>query len=317
MLAERSGLRWVSYTLAPTSLFSFVDPPLLPGPPGTYWIQSMGPVANRWLRRIAGIVSWGWWKPLRQMRTEFGLSRGQNALFEGKASPLLDLALFSAVLQSPQPDWPASTVQCGFPFYEEADGQRLFPEAVKEFLANGEAPIVFTLGSSAVHAADDFYLESARAAEKLGRRALLLLGKNAPPPDLPPSILAWDYLPFAQVFPHAALVVHQGGAGTTAQALRVGRPMLIVPFAFDQEDNAARMVRLGVARTLSRRNYRAAKVVAELSWLLTNPDCAQACAAAAATVNAERGVALAAELIERALAATGPSRRRSPHSCPG
>jgi len=302
VLAERSGLRWISYTLAPTSLFSFVDPPLLPGPPGTHWLQSLGPGANRWLRRVAGVASWGWWKPLRRMRAEFGLPPGPNPLFEGKASPLLDLALFSSVLQSPQTDWPESTVQCGFPFYEEGDGQRQLPDSVRQFLARGEAPIGFTLGSSAVHAADDFYLESARAAEKLGRRAILLMGNNSPPPNLPPSMLAWDYLPFAQIFPRAALIVHQGGAGTTAQALRAGRPMLIVPFAFDQEDHAARMVRLGVARTLSRRNFRADRVASELKWLLNDADCTRACAEAAAKVKAERGVALAAELIERALA---------------
>ena len=67
VLAERSGLRWISYTLAPTSLFSLVDPPLLPGPPGTHWLQSLGPGANRWLRRIASVVSRGWWKPLRRI----------------------------------------------------------------------------------------------------------------------------------------------------------------------------------------------------------------------------------------------------------
>ena len=301
LIAEKTGLRWVSYSLAPTSLFSIFDPPLLPGPPGTHWFQGLGPVANRLLRVVAKRASHGWWQPLRTLRHELGLPPGGNPFFEGKYSPRLDLALFSSVLQAPQRDWPASTVQCGFPFYDEQESSPALPPAVEEFLTGGEPPVVFTLGSSAVHAADNFYSESASAAQQLGRRALLLLGQNPPPSNLPPSILAWDYLPFAQIFPRAAAIVHQGGIGTTAQALRAGRPMVVMPFAFDQFDNAARVTRLGIGRPIARRRYTAKRVARELAALLDLPRPAQLAAETGARIRAERGTAAACDALEGAL----------------
>ena len=304
-IAEKTGLPWVSFSLAPISLFSAHDPSLLPGPPGTHWLQARGPAANRGLRRVAHAVTHRWWAPVRGLRRGLGLPPGLNPLFDGKISPRLDLAMFSPVLQPPQPDWPATTVQTGFPFYDETDASAAprLPAAVEDFLAAGEPPVVFTLGSAAVHIADDFFLHSVGAAGRLGRRALLLLGHNPPPPGLPPTVLAWDYLPYARIFPRAAALVHQGGVGTTAQALRAGRPMLVVPFAHDQPDNAARVTRLGVARTLARARYRAPRVARELAALLGDPAAAATAAALGAVVRAERGVAVACDALERVLRA--------------
>ena len=309
LLAEKTGLPWVSYSLAPISLFSATDPPLMPGPPGTHWLQSLGPVANRFLRVMAKLVTHSWWRPVRELRRELGLPPSASPIFEGKYSPRLDLALFSPVLASPQPDWPASTVQCGFPFYDEAGAtaasaepvEGALPPPVESFLAAGEPPIVFTLGSSAVYLAGDFYGQSALAAQALGRRALLLVGENPPPPGLPTSILAWNYLPYAQIFPRAAAVVHQGGIGTTAEALRAGRPMIVMPFAHDQFDNAARVTRLGIARTIARPRYTAARAARELAALLGDPRCAAAAAGLGARVRAERGIEVACDALERQL----------------
>ena len=161
--------------------------------------------------------------------------------------------------------------------------------------------MVFTLGSAAVYLAGNFYAESARAIQQLGRRALLLVGKNPPPANLPPSILAWDYLPYASIFPHASAIVHQGGVGTTAQALRAGRPMLVVPFAHDQFDNAARVTRLGVARTLSRSRYRAKHVGRELVALLDPASYAQVAATVGTRIRAEQGVLAAGDALEQQL----------------
>ncbi len=301
LLAAQTGLPWVSYSLAPISLFSVFDPSLLPGPPGTHLVQSLGPGANHLLRLAAKAGTHSWWQPVRALRRELGLPPGGHPLFEGKYSPRLDLALFSPVLQPPQADWPAQTVQCGFPFHDEVAPEDALPPAVTEFLARGAPPVVFTLGSSAVHMADDFYVRSVQAAQQLGRRALLLVGKNLPPPDLPDSILAWDYLPYAQIFLHAAAIVHQGGVGTTAQALRAGKPMLIMPYAHDQPDNAARVTRLGVARTIARSRYHPAQVAHELAELLATPDYARRAAEAGQRVRDERGVTVACDAIERQL----------------
>jgi UDP:flavonoid glycosyltransferase YjiC (YdhE family) len=300
LLGEISGRPWAFFSLSPISFFPIFDPPLLPGPPGTHFLQALGPTANRLLFNAAKLVTHSWWAPVRQFRRELGLPPGRSPIFEGKFSPHLNLALFSPILQVPQPDWPAPTVQTGFLFHDETESNPRLPAAVESFLATGEPPIVFTLGSAAVSLARDFYAGSARAAQQLGRRALLLIGKNAPPSNLPPSVLAWDYLPYAQVFPRAAAIVHQGGIGTTAQALRAGRPMVIVPFAHDQFDNAARITRLGAARTLSRSRYCSDSIAKTLDLLLTSPGVAAA-AALGTRLRAERGLERACDALEHTL----------------
>ena len=164
---------------------------------------------------------------------------------------------------------------------------------------------MFTLGTSAVGAAGRFYHESAAAAAKLGVRAVLLTGgfaQNRPDDPLPPDVLLVDRAPHQLLFPRASAVVHQCGAGTTAQALRSGRPMLLVPHGHDQFDNARRVSKLGVARTVFPAEYRAERVARELGALLGDASYRERAAAVAAIVREERGAEAAADAIERALA---------------
>ena len=95
--------------------------------------------------------------------------------------------------------------------------------------------------------------------------------------------------------------MHQAGIGTTAQALRAGKPMLIVPFSHDQPDNGARMVRLGVAKVIGRRQYSAATAAEALRGLLDDPAYRERGAAAAGQIHRENGAGAAATVIERLL----------------
>lgn len=300
LVAEPRGLPWAYYSLSPIAFYPVHDPSILPGPAALTYLQSLGPAANRVVLALARLAARSWERPVRDLRRELRLPADKSPLFEGKFSPHLNLALFSPVLQPPQPDWPASTVQTGFLFHDE-QASRSLPEPVERFLQAGEPPIVFTLGSSAVMLAQDFYGESAAAAAALGRRALLLLGRNAPPPALPSSVLAWDYLPYAAILPRASAIVHQGGVGTTAQALRAGKPMLVMPFAHDQFDNAARVARLGTARRIERRRYRREPAARELEALLGNLGGFAKAAAIGAHLRKERGLALTCDALERIL----------------
>src|SRR6185312_10833504 len=81
-------------------------------------------------------------------------------------------------------------------------------------------------------------------------------------------ILVTDYAPYSELFPRAAMVVHSGGIGTTAQVLRAGKPMIIMPFSHDQPDNAARITRLGVGTKIERSRYTVNRVAIEVERLL-------------------------------------------------
>jgi len=299
VIAQKRGLPWVSTVLAPMSFFSPTDIPVLPPAPFLAPLGRLGPWYGRVVARVARRSTQGWMKPVFDLRHELGLPPGEHPLFEGQFSPALTLALFSRVLAAPQPDWPANVAVTGFVFYNGADG---LPAELGAFLDAGPPPVVFTLGTSAVAAAGPFYEESVDAVRRLGIRAVLLTGgfdQNRPRAALPPGVLLVDRAPHQSLFPRAAAVVHQGGAGTLAQALRAGRPTLVVPHAHDQPDNAARVATLGVARTLLPRSYRGRRVARELEYLLSDKSVAARASEVAAIVGAEGGATAAAVAIDR------------------
>jgi UDP:flavonoid glycosyltransferase YjiC (YdhE family) len=301
IVAEQARMPWISTVLAPLSFFSATDPAVLPTAPRLNDVPVVGPwIASAILRLVRPTLR-RWVEPVDALRAELGLPRGGHPLMEGQFSPHGTLALFSRVLAEPQRDWPPSTTITGTPFWNEATP--LEPR-LEEFLAAGEPPVVFTLGTSAVGAAGRFYHESAAAAAKLGVRAVLLTGGFAQnrPDALPPNVLLVDRAPHQALFPRASAIVHQVGAGTTAQALKAGKPTLLVPHGHDQFDNARRVRKLGVARVLLPKEYRAERVARDLSALLNDASYRERAAATAAVVRAERGAAAAADVIERLLA---------------
>jgi UDP:flavonoid glycosyltransferase YjiC (YdhE family) len=293
---------WVSTVLAPMSFFSVHDLPVFPDMPWLARLYRQRPGLSRLLLRLGKWRTWSWTEPVRQLRAELGLPARGDALYGGQFSPGLTLALFSRVIATPQPDWPPNTQITGFVFRDESEG---LPPELACFLDAGPAPVVFTLGSSVVHTAGSFYQESLEAVRRLGCRAVLLVGTD---PDnyllepLPDSVLAVPYAPHGRLFPRAQVIVHQGGIGTTAQALRARRPMLVVPHAFDQPDNAARVVQLGVARTLSPKRYGAARVATQLRAILKEPRYAQRAVVVGRAVEAEAGNQKACDAIEACLA---------------
>jgi UDP:flavonoid glycosyltransferase YjiC (YdhE family) len=301
LVAEMTGIPWASYVLAPLSFFSAFDPPALPGYPRLARADRAVPGFGRVIKRVARFVSRKWPEPIYELRRELGLLTGANPLFDAKHSPYLVLALFSRVLGTEQKDWPENTKITGFCFYDADAGNQALPENLEKFLAAGEPPVVFTLGSAAVLTAGKFYEFSARAAIRLGIRAVLLIGadpRNRLRTALPESICVAEYAPYSALFNRAALVVHQGGVGTTAQCLRSGKPMLIVPFSHDQPDNSRRMLRLKVARVIQRGNYMPMRVARRLRAMLDEPRFSRRAKSVAQRLSHEDGVRTACDALE-------------------
>lgn len=301
LVAARQGLRWASSVLAPISFFSAYDIPVPPPAPWLKAIDRLGPRAGRAFVALAKRMSAGWIEPVRRFRAELGLPDTGDPLYEGQHAPALVLGLFPSVLGPRQPDWPASTRVTGAIFDDAVYGRALDAD-LDRFIESGPAPIVFALGSAAVGAAGSFFTESARAAAALGRRAVLVTGHH---PEnrvggLAPGILAVDAAPYSALFPRAAAIVHQGGIGTTNEALRAGRPTVIVPFSHDQPDNAVRVERLGVSCTLPAARYRADRVAHTLESVLADPERSRRAREIATAVQRERGADAACDAIEAA-----------------
>ena len=123
------------------------------------------------------------------------------------------------------------------------------------------------------------------------------------PVGLPPEIRHVAYAPFSALLPHCAALVHHGGIGTVAQALTAGIPQLVVPVAFDHFDEAARLRKLGVGATLSRRRFTPSRGARVMDRLLTSPTVAHACREAAQRVAHEDGLGATCDAVEQAIAA--------------
>jgi UDP:flavonoid glycosyltransferase YjiC (YdhE family) len=300
IVAEVTGIKWASYVLAPLSFFSAFDPPVLPMYPRLARADKVIPGMGRAIRRLARLVSRKWPQPIYDLRAELGLPKGENPLFDAKHSPYLVLALFSKVLGREQKDWPRNTLITGFCYYDSDAGNAALAPHIETFLASGPPPVVFTLGSAAVLAAGRFYEFSAKAAVRLGVRAVLLIGsdpRNKPRQALPESICVAEYAPYSKLFSRASLVVHQGGVGTTAQCLRAGKPMLIQPYSHDQPDNGRRMMRLRVAQVIQRGNYTPLRVGRKLKAMLAEPLFARRAEQVAQRLEQEDGVCSACDAL--------------------
>jgi UDP:flavonoid glycosyltransferase YjiC (YdhE family) len=301
IVAEERRLQWISTVLAPMSFFSVFDPV---APPPAPWLQpwlARAPGLSRGFMWLTDRITRKWAEPIQQFRLSRGLARSANPILTGQHSPRLVLAMFSRVLAEPQPDWPRQVRITGAPLYNGAQDSSLAPE-LEAFIGDGEPPIVFTLGTSAVAAAGRFYEIGADAAARLDRRVVLLVG---PYPENRPSrasarVYLAEFAPHAALFPRASLIVHQGGIGTLHRGLAAGRPMLIVPHAHDQPDNARRAAALGVARSLSPRRCTSTTLARELSALLSGAYTERA-KVVASKVRSEHGASAAAGAITRAL----------------
>ncbi len=300
IVAEVTKIPWASFVLAPLSFFSRYDAPVLPPYPMLARLQPALPGMGRAIARFARWVTRSWPEPIYQLRAELGLGRGPDPIFEAKHSPWLVLAMFSRLLGDPQPDWPAVTQTTGFVFYDGDQGQRDLPPALEQFLQQGPPPLVFTLGSAAVLDAGDFYQQSALAAQLTGQRAVLLVGSDPRnvPQRLPDNVFVANYAPFSRLFPRASVIIHQGGVGTTAQALISGKPMLVMPYSHDQPDNARRVRRLGVARSIRRSKYTAEAAGKKIDLLLTSARIQRRAASIGEQLRQEDGLKSACDALE-------------------
>ncbi|MFM9828319.1 MAG: glycosyltransferase [Sphingomonas sp.] len=314
IVAEKRGIPFVPAILQPMALFSAIDPPMRQGM-FTIAKSHNGGFARWWNRAIFAVVR-------MEMRRRYAAPIDRVRLLHGlpplKTTPVLDpesvrelrLGLYSPQFAPLCADHPANVVLTGFPGFDESGALASDDAELRDFLAAGPPPLVFTLGSFAVYTPGDFYRESLAVAQALGMRAVLLTGTDTMASSQ--NILVRPYMPHSAVFPHAAAVIHHGGIGTTGQALRAGKPQLVVPHMGDQRDNGARIRRLGLGQTLDAGRYSAERATAALGAVLANPAYSQAAEAFAATMACEGGAGAAADAI---IAMLARGQRAAADSC--
>jgi rhamnosyltransferase subunit B len=266
--------------LAPSNMRSCQDP------------MTIGPLrVPRWVpmrvrRALWRFVEKGWIDPLpvaqiNVTRESFGLPKIGSFLGHLAEAPDLSIALFPAWFAPPAADWPRPLIVGGFQRYE-VEARSTWPEGLSTFLAAGSRPVVFTPGTGNLHAAA-FFSRALSAVNTLGLRAIFLTRERAQvPAELPASVIWQPYVPLSALLPQAAALVHHGGIGTTAEALRSGTPQLIAPFGWDQFDNGARTEALGAGIVVRASRWRRRGWVRSLAALIASERIRARCTACAA-----------------------------------
>lgn len=294
--ALRPGLPIVGAYLAPQNLRTVHDPLTL----GPLAVPAWVPMAwRRWAwRRIDRQLLDPLTVPdLNALRGECGLPPIVHFGAHLLAVPDLTVTLFPPWFGPTQPDWPRPLVEGGFLLYDRPDAAGLSPQLLR-FLADGPPPVVFTPGTGHRHAAR-YFKAALQAVLAMGRRAVFITGHPQQlPAALPPTVLAQTYASFRSLLPQAAALVHHGGIGTTAEALRAGVPQLVVPFAHDQFDNARRVRALGVGDVLPARRAGPDRLRRRLQALLDRPDRMARCATLASHAAADRPLPRLCDAIE-------------------
>ncbi len=293
--AELAGLPYATVSLAPGVVPSAWS---LPG--ANFSRAGQGLLARQWNRFI-------WWAGQRiscsmvdpvvnQLRARHGLKPVRDSVFTAH-SPSLNLQLYSEHFAPRPPDWSPEKKMAGFCFYDPTHAPVLAPE-IEAFLQQGEPPILFTLGSTAVQNPGAFFTSAVEALQKLGLRGILLIGpeKNRPA-HLPENILAVPYAPYGLLMPRVRAVAHQCGIGTLSHTLRAGVPSLACPFAFDQPNNARRLESLGVAEVVLPHQHTARHLGSALQCLLAGDAPAQA-RFLGEVIRSEDGVGRACTILE-------------------
>lgn len=294
LLQEQYGRPLATLMLQPGLIPSSKLPPIMPAgltlPRGApRW------VAAAYWRAIdaAGDLLVG--RHLNRLRATLGLGPVRR-LFRWWSSPRLVLGMFPDWYGPPQPDWPPQLRLVGFPLFD-AHPDAALDEAVEQFCAAGEAPVAFTFGTGMTRP-DRLFRAAVEACRIAGARGILLTRhRQAVPPDLPASILHCDYARFRALFPRCAAVVHHGGVGTVAEALAAGTPQLVLPIAYDQFDNAARVRRLGAGDFLRPGRATPARIAAALRRV-TAPGVGARCRKIATGFGGRAALDIAAEQIE-------------------
>lgn len=303
---EKLGVPLVTVQPYAAVFRSAYRPPVMPG----LYLRDGQPRA--WKRLVYRLVDALVLDPLlapgvNTFRAELGLPPVRRLADRWWLSPQRALGLFPEWFSPPQPDWPPQLRLTGFPLYDKR-GATVLPEGLEAFLATGSPPVIFTT-ASANRQASGFFAESVAACRALGRRGVLLTQfAEQVPAGLPDEVRHFEYVPLSVVLPAAAALAHHGGIGTGALAMAHGVPQLISPLAHDQFDNAARIVRQGVARLLPARHYRAPAVARALDDLLGDAALARRCCEVAGRFRGVRPFDLVCREIE-ALAGPGPAGR--------
>ena len=289
--AAEQGIRYVLIAATPLAWINPRAPMIVSEWIPPRWLQP-------WLSRVA---RWAADQVLTQSLKKLARQLGtipDPSLRSIETNAALHLGMWAPTLRQRLPGDPLGAAVCGFARAGHFVTEVHLPD-VEVFLSSGPPPVVVGLGSAYALTSGSLIRVVAEVCERSGLRCLIV-GYPAAETNFAGSVLAVRSAPYHLVFPRAAAVVIHGGAGTTGEALRSGRPILALPFAFDQFHMANEVEAAGAGIWVRKRDRSPNGILKELTRLISDVRFAQRASDLARSLSGEPdGAKTAAELIEQ------------------
>jgi vancomycin aglycone glucosyltransferase len=181
------------------------------------------------------------------------------------------------------------------------DDPRPLPADLQDWLDDGEPPVYVGFGSMSGKGTDHVEKVVHEALSATGRRCLISAGwAGLGTRGMPSDASRWRVVgevSHQSLFPRMAAVVHHGGSGTTANALRAGVPQVVLPLILDQFHHAHRLQLAGLApKAASMEKVTAQQLATAIEAAIAMPP--EARQAVSARLRASDGAGDAADALE-------------------
>jgi rhamnosyltransferase subunit B len=273
LLKETRGVKYALIHLSPSIFRSNIKPPRL----DAKWITKENPL---FIKNLA------WWmldmffyepcftKQLNLLRYELLLPKLKNIFRSWIHEADTLIGLFPEWFARPQTDWAGSLRLTDFLTTKSGQG---LPQEIEDFISTDKPVVVFTAGT-ANGSAYKFFATSMQTVAKLDIKAIFVspFTKHIPK-GISENILYVKYVPYEVLLPKISILVHHGGIGSTAVTMKSATPQIICPTAYDQFDNSARAVELGVAYEILQKNYSVSNVAKTIGYILGDKEMKERC----------------------------------------
>jgi MGT family glycosyltransferase len=291
----------------PVAVFSYVAASMLPGPDGPIIGLPMrrprsrlSRAGVRLLRRLASIPSRGVRQEANNVRERFGLPPISVTVTEFAGTMPLYIVPSAPEYDRERTDLPPSVHYVG-PCHWSGAGSSPRPDWLDNL--DGEQPVVYVTEGT-MHSKESLLLPTAiNGLANLPVKVVMTTGRHREPSEIvkgeiPQHIRVEQWVDHGELFPLVDVVVTTGGSGTVLAALSEGIPLVVVPTAWDQPENAWRVVETGAGLRLAPHECSPENLGAAVQRVLADPSFRRNAERLASVFAGYSGAAQAAELLE-------------------
>lgn len=294
--AEKCSIPFIKMILSPNLIFSAYSPPA----PMKWAIPARIPrFIVRFLLRRNRKTRFKVFFRVEHTQTYLATRKrlGCPLTFQTESAALLQIGFFPEWFGMPAKDWPKNLKLVGFPLQNLASMNSR--SELDAFIEQQGAPLIFTSGTGVKDVAE-LFTEGRKICEQLQVPGVFVGGASGAELLQGSSLcLHLDYIDFEYALAKALAIIHHGGMGTTAQAIKAGIPQLIRPIKYDQPDNADRIYKLGLGTYVMPEKFKAEQVAPMLGNMLQKAKNSKALRHYSADVNNSSAIVNACDLIEQ------------------